>query len=141
MMTFPQIIRRTPRQRIDAAKYVKLINVKKGYNKKTGFGFIIAQAYSTHQWSPHHFRWVRNPLRFRYVTMVEFLDDKLHCRVSCSCPDFTYSGAEFVLHKKGAAEIEYSNGEAPTVRNPNMHPLCCKHLVKLYMTIKSQITK
>lgn len=139
MMTLPQIIRRTPRQRIEAAKYVKLLNIKKGYNEQ-GHGFIAAQTYSTHVWSPATYSWVRSRDRSKYISVVVFVDNSLHCKVSCSCPDFTFR-SEVALAEQGAADIEYSNGQPPTSTNPNMVPQTCKHIVRLYLSIKDKIKK
>ena len=138
MMTLPQIIKKTPRQRIEAAHYVKLLQIKRGYNED-GLGFIAAQTYSTHEWNPSLHSWVRSRNRPKYISVVLFLDNKLHCKVSCSCPDFTYSGAEYILNKRGAADIEFSNGEAPSIKNPGMRPMCCKHIVRMYLSIKDKI--
>jgi hypothetical protein len=42
---------------------------------------------------------------------------------------------EYALSKRGAARIEYSNGEAPIEKNPQLIPGCCKHLYYLAQTL------
>jgi hypothetical protein len=70
------------------------------------------------------------PKWFKYVTTIEFHPKKA-VKLSCSCSDFKYR-AEYALHKYGAADLRYSNGEPPLVRNPGAKPMCCKHLIALY---------
>lgn len=137
MLTFPQIIRKTSKLRKLNATYVKLTRLKVGYNRK-GQAFIAAQSYSTHVFDPKKLKPVKSLNRTRYVTSVTFLNNKLQVRCSCSCPDFTYR-AEYALSKRGAAEIEYSNGEAPVTTNPGLVPMCCKHLVAVYEHIKEKL--
>jgi len=137
MMTLSQIVKRTTRPRLEAARYVKLIRIKKGRDLD-GTAFIAAQTYSTHTWSPSLHSWIRNRNSPKYISVVKFLDRKLHCQVSCSCGDFTFR-FETALNKRGAAEIEYSNGEDPVMTNPTLRPQACKHIVRLYLSIRDQI--
>ena len=129
MLTLPQIIRRTTRLRHEGAKYVRITDMKKGYDSK-GRGYVACASYSTHiigeDGRPH-----RNPDPQKYVTVFVFLDQQLHVQMSCSCADFTYRW-ETALHGKGAAEIEYSTGEYPLQTNPSMRAACCKHAVALF---------
>ena len=48
----------------------------------------------------------------------------------CDCEFYLYN-SEVALHKYGAADIYYSNGEPPLVTNPGMTPLVCKHGIVL----------
>ena len=43
------------------------------------------------------------------------------------------------LHKKGAADIEYSNGQMPDITNPGLHVQQCKHLCALYFRIRNKL--
>lgn len=45
------------------------------------------------------------------------------------------------MNHKQAADIEYSNGELPVIRNPQMRPAQCKHLVALFNKIKDQLPR
>lgn len=135
-LTFPQIIRKGGHHREENAQFVKIVRLKTGYTPD-GYAFAACQSYSTHHITAKGYK-VLNATRQRYVTVVKFLDAQLHCSLSCSCDDFKYSW-EQVLHTKGAAELEYSNGEAPDVRNPLYQVGCCKHLVALYWQIKDRI--
>lgn len=53
-----------------------------------------------------------------------------HVKVSCSCEFFMYN-SEYALHKWGAANIRYSNGEPATFTNSDNFPILCKHLYAL----------
>lgn len=129
MLTLKQIIRKTDPFRKEGANYVRILQVKKGYNS-LGQGFIASSSYSTHVLDSHG-KPHRNERPDRYVTVITFLDRKLHVSCSCSCPDFKFSW-ETALSYKGAAEIEYSDGEAPDVKNPRYRTGQCKHLFALY---------
>lgn len=137
MLTFTQILKRTPTPRVLAARFVRIVKLKTGHSRTTGRAYAACQSYSTHHLDAHGHA-IRNKDKQQYVTVVEFLDNKLHVNVSCSCPDFTFT-AEVALAQRGAADIEYSNGEAPDIRNPHRIPLCCKHLVALYNRIEPTI--
>lgn len=132
MLTLPQIIKRTTRLRHEGAKYVRMTDVKKGYDSK-GRGYVACASYSTHIIN-NEGRPVKNPNPQKYVTVFVFLDEQLHVQMSCSCADFTFRW-ETALHEKGAAEIEYSNGDMPMSTNPQMRAACCKHCVSLFNRI------
>lgn len=136
MLTLKQIIKRTRPDRIMNARFVKITKLKTGYSR-SGRAYAACQSYSTHHITPEG-RLVPHKDHTRYVTVIEFLDARLRVNVSCSCDDFKYR-AEYALHTHGAADIEYSNGEAATTTNPNNTPQCCKHLVSLYNRIKHKL--
>lgn len=81
------------------------------------------------------------PMR-KYMTTVECVEpgkfikarDAL-VKVSCQCDDY-WSTWEFALHRKGAADIIYSNGEPCDVRNPKFIPGCCKHIFAVLKGIR-----
>lgn len=64
-----------------------------------------------------------------YVSTIEVLPSS-KVIVSCSCQDFMYTW-EVALSLKGAARIEYSNGDQPNEKNPRNVPGACKHLVAI----------
>lgn len=140
MLTMPQIIRGVDYRRRESAKYTKIIYQKRGWDSR-GLGFVACKSYSTKEWDPNKQRYVPNPrIKSRYVTVIIFLDQRLHVEVGCSCPDFRYR-QEVALNHKRAAEVLYSNGELPKIRNPQMKVYCCKHLYKLWQTILPEIPK
>jgi hypothetical protein len=144
MLTLKQIIQRTAGRRKESAKYVRILQVKKGWDS-LGRGYVASASYSTHIWNPLKQKFVKNttgPNRKprRYVTVIVFLDPRLHVISSCSCADFKYRW-EVALNRKQAAEIEYSNGELPVIRNPSMRAAQCKHLIALYWKIEDQLPK
>lgn len=135
-MNLYQIIKKTDARRVAGAKYVKLTNVKVGYDED-GKAYIYCKSYSTHRLNEDG-QLVKNLEKRRYVTYIKFIDNKLNVIVSCSCDDFLFR-EEVALERKGAAEIYYSNGEMPTTTNPKLKPYCCKHLVALYNHIKPKL--
>ena len=144
MLTLPQIVKRVNKRRHESAKYVKIIHMKKGYDS-LGRGFVASASYSTKVFDHYRQKFVKNKTGKdgkpnRYVTVIIFLDTYLHVIVSCSCADFKYRW-EVALNHKQAADIEYSNGELPVIRNPSMRPAQCKHLVALFNRIKDQLPK
>lgn len=139
MLTLPQIVQRVNERRHQSAKYVRILQIKKGWDS-LGRGYVASASYSTKIWDPYKRKFVNNKERKRYVTVIVFLDPRLHVVVSCSCADFKYRW-EVALNHKQAAEIEYSNGELPVIRNPTMRAAQCKHLVALYNKIKDQLPK
>lgn len=136
MLTLHQIARRTNRLRQEGSRYVRIIDMKKGYDS-LGRGFVASASYSTHLIDQDG-RAIRNPHPHKYVTVITFLDSKLHVLVSCSCADFMYRH-EVALHSKEAAEIEYSNGAFPSVTNPGLRTGTCKHLLALYYKIRDKL--
>ena len=71
---------------------------------------------------------------YKYVCSVECLNDKSHVKVSCSCPDFCFSGNEFRLAQRGAADIIYGNGEPPQTK---ARAGCCKHIFMLVKELRT----
>lgn len=136
--TIEYLVKRTPRLRKRAARYVRITRLKFFHDKK-GKPVAACQSYSTHDVLPSG-RVVRRRTKVKYVTVIKLLNRKYHCVVSCSCPDFMFT-SEWVLHQKGSADIEYSNGEPPNVRNLFRRPMLCKHLVALYEKIKPELEK
>lgn len=55
-------------------------------------------------------------------------------KVSCNCPFFMYY-SEYALWTWGAANIRHSNGAPAVVRNPGNHPILCKHLTQVLMSM------
>ena len=51
-------------------------------------------------------------------------------KISCDCEAFKFF-FEVALHRRGAADIRFSNGEKPVVTNPQLTPGACKHCVRL----------
>jgi len=136
MLTLSQIIKKTGPLRIEGSKYVVITGMKKGFDS-LGRPFVAGASYTTHIIGPYG-KPIVNKIRHRYVTVITFLDRQLNVLVSCSCDDAQYR-TEYALHSKGAAEIEYSNGEYPSHTNPKLIPYCCKHVLGLYNKIKSQL--
>lgn len=136
MLTLPQVFAKTDKLRQENARFVRFLRSKKGHNSN-GQGFIAVQSHSYKKVDAHgviH----DEPAANKYVTIITFLDNKLHCNLSCSCPDFMYRW-EVALHNKKAADVEYSNGAAPNTTNPAQKPAMCKHLIAVYFKIQQHL--
>lgn len=122
MLTLKKIFSLTARQdleRFSRAVNVKVMNIKIGVSKSTGLRRFICRTQTPE----------KKALGFvlqKYVTTVDFKDNK-HVRISCSCPDFVFSGAEYNLAQKGAAILQYGNGQPPEAHK---QVYCCKHVVR-----------
>lgn len=75
----------------------------------------------------------------KHIVTVEAVNpgerlSKGNIKVSCECGDY-WSTWEVALKRAGAADIHYSNGEKPVVKNPSMRPGVCKHLYRMLESI------
>lgn len=123
MLTMRQIWKATPWDRKARAQNVRVVKLKYGMHKVAKVPVAAATTYSLEVDGG-------KPTWFQYVTAIQFLP-KRYVKVTCSCPDFCFRW-EYALHKQGAADIKFCNGEPPGVRNPGLIPGQCKHLVALY---------
>ncbi len=120
-LTARQLLQKTPKSR--RSEFVK-IEATKILKKKNGNRLIKSKVYST-----HNIQGIRkSPPYTKYIATVEI--DKKAVKVSCSCDDF-WSVWEYALTQKGAADIEYCNGQAPVEKNPRLVAGTCKHLYKI----------
>jgi hypothetical protein len=137
MLNIHQIARRVNRLRQEGARYVRFTDMKKGWLKASGNGYIAGASYSTHTIGSDG-RPKVNEDPSKYVTVIEFVDSELHVHVSCSCADFTYRW-EWALWNRGAGQIEFSNGDSPETTNPTYKPSMCKHAYAMYLKIKDKL--
>ena len=133
-MTMQAIMKFCPQQRRKLSTEVKIVATK--LRKKNGYPMFLAKTRSL---TDAKGRPVPAGRANVYLTSVEIYE-KRQVIVSCSCDDWTFFW-EFACNKKGAARIEYSNGEPPKEKNVNLVPGCCKHLYKVgtYMIEKGMI--
>jgi hypothetical protein len=134
-MKLDQIVVKTFGQRMANATYVKILKFKAGRDKK-GFAYAAAQTYSRQVVNVQG-KIVPATDKNKYVSKFTFLDKKLNVKCTCSCPDFMFT-FEWALARKGAADINFSNGDPPDDRNPGYRPGCCKHLIALRKLIKQK---
>lgn len=129
MKTLDAMLKLTTKDRVANSKFVKITKKPQAGYDQEGYGFIAAQMSSTHKFGPDG-KIVKNYNQNKYVALIRFLDTKGNVQVSCSCADNTFRW-EVANTKKGASEIEYSNGQAPIMTNPRNNPGLCKHLYVL----------
>lgn len=132
-LTVKQLLQNVEPGRKDKAKNVVLVGVKPGY-LKSGAPKINATAYSTANADG-----TSNKQKNRYKLVVYGTDPNQRLRdgavkVSCSCPDFTYT-YEVTLKNAGAADIVHSTGEPSDIRNPGQVRGVCCHLARLLVEI------
>lgn len=124
-MTMKQIISKAGPARKAAALYVDLVQTKVK-KSKAGNPLVVCKTRSS---TTLQGKAKAKGSASTYVSTVEVLPSS-KVIVSCSCQDFMFTW-EAALNLKGAARIEYSNGELPNEKNPSNVPGCCKHLVAL----------
>ncbi len=138
MLTIKQILKATPKVVLNLLHDVKITSIERKRNTKTGNPIVRAITYSMHD---AHGKVKAKPEK--YKTSVEGLmgaGSKVstkYVKVSCSCPHF-WSVCEVALNKQGAADIKYSNGELPHIKNPAMIPSVCKHLSALLTMVATR---
>lgn len=66
-----------------------------------------------------------------------FSDKGVRVKVQCTCEFFLFS-CEYALYKQGAADIHFSNGKRPNIRNPHRIPFVCKHLYRALLILKEK---
>lgn len=136
MLTLKQLMQRTDMDRKQRANYVKITGMKTGY-LKSGLAYVACKSYSTYRVGADG-KLVRTENPTHHVTVLTFIDKKLHVHFACSCLDVTYR-FEYANWYHGAAEIEYSNGEPPVVQNPRLRASLCKHGVALVEKVKPKL--
>ena len=65
----------------------------------------------------------------RYKVTIVLLNKAGHVQVDCECLAHPFWGGEVSLYMRKAAQILRSNGRPPRVRNPELHPWGCKHIL------------
>jgi hypothetical protein len=136
-MTVDRLLAKTRPQQIELSQNVVIKNVRFRHHKKSLNPVILCETYSK--------KTGKGASGYdKYVTYIEALHSKkgakfsqTFVKVGCSCPFFTFF-AEVALAKHGAADVFFSNGDPPVVRNPKERPLLCKHLVKLVGRVKDK---
>lgn len=134
-MKLDQLLKTSESMRKLNSKFVKVVNYKAGRDKK-GLAVAMAKTYTPLEFNVH-----RNVVpardKNRYVSAITFLDKNLNVEVTCSCPDYVYSGAEYNNAQVGASKIIYGNGEPPDA-SKSQKPSLCKHLIALRALVKEK---
>ena len=134
-MKMDQLVKGTNAMRRANSKFVKVLNYKAGKDKE-GRPTAMAKTYTPHEYNVHrHIVDARD--KKRYVSAITFIDKKLNVEVTCSCPDYVFSGAEYNNAQVGASKIRYGNGEPPDSSKPD-RPSMCKHLIALRALVKAK---
>ena len=141
MLTIKQILANTPRDRLFRSQYVLLSGLQfRAVKFDKDKNIILPPSYEvrtqTRLGSPMP-QYERGKI---YKTSVVSLDGRIpinngHVKVLCSCPDYLFTW-EVALHKYGAADIIYSNGEYPEIKNPLEIPGVCKHLAAFLIYLR-----
>lgn len=141
MITIQRIRKATPRQIFGNHDYSRVVKLSKGRTKD---GARFVRALTCSPWDNNGNRRINPPQYATSVVVIGravrrknasikygmLMNDYVKC--SCSCPYFTFYGCEVELWKRGAADIYYSNGKDPVIRNPAQRPWACKHLLALF---------
>ena len=116
---------------LDRAKKCRgtILNASYGEDRDGVFKQVIANTKCDH--GPYLTR-----IRFYYDTEGT-LPENPDVWVHCSCPLFKFS-LETCLAYHGSSEIKESNGRYPRIKNPDMDPYLCKHLVAIMARAKKK---
>ncbi len=114
-VTFADVLRGTPPNRFANAEKVHISKLKLT-RKGDQLTKAVANSYTPGSATS-------------YESEIQFLPNK-KIKLSCSCDDFVYR-FEWVLYRKGSADLVYGNGEAPDKTNPARTLGCCKHIVAM----------
>lgn len=127
-LTLRQLMRTTPKFRLETGKYEVTIKKFKKQKTKTGLPAMTAIANHKDPFMPN--KTVKD--REVYIIGLDSQDKPVtkqkRVMVSCNCEDFVYHGGEYAAALHGAARIIYGNGEPPVMTNPGNVPFLCKHL-------------
>jgi hypothetical protein len=134
-MKMDKLLKNTDAMRRANAKFVKVVNYKAGRDKDKR-PTAMAKTYTPHKYNLHY-HVVNDPDKKRYVSAITFLNPQLDVEVTCSCPDYVFSGAEYNNAQVGASKIRYGNGEPPDATKSD-RPSLCKHLVALRALVKER---
>ena len=117
------------------ARFVVFEQTKTGRHKTTGLNFVAAITHTPKVFQADGTLVEKEPDQINsYVSVITFIDKKANVHVACSCPDNLYRW-EYANTKSGASEIEYCNGDFPSIRNPSLRPSLCKHLYALAQSL------
>lgn len=132
MLTIKQLLRYVDKERHSrATKEVSVSGIKKARLKRNGNPIIKATTSTLYDHLGNKKRKVE-----KHQTSVELLlaegatKSKMYVKVSCDCAFHTFN-CEYALHKQGAADIKYSNGEPPKMKNTSLVPMTCIHTIAL----------
>jgi hypothetical protein len=119
----------------DMSKSVEVETVKKV--RLNGGGFI-AKVYNPESKTPGS-TYITSITGINTLTLKE---NEYGLKFSCSCPKFKFWN-ERALNFHGLADIRYSNGDDPDIKNPNFENIpdgvqLCKHLVALIQYLRSR---
>lgn len=109
---------------------VRLSRIELGRRKN---GNLVVRARATTD-GPSYTVWVECTSRDKEGNPEKLSKGKVKC--SCSCPYFVFWGCEVPLNYDGAANIKFSNGQPPVIRNPGMESRFCKHGLALFKVIR-----
>lgn len=136
MLTLKQFFQRTDRARKARAERVRITGMKTGH-LRSGLGYVASKSHSTHRLTAEG-KWEKVTKPNYHITVITFIDARLHVHVACSCEDNLYRW-EWANTQKDAAVIEYSNGDAPDYNNPTYRASMCKHMVALVNRVKPKL--
>lgn len=136
-LVLKDILKVTPDRYKERAESGRIRKMRRMVDNKTKDQIVLSQIYTA---KDHAGKIKADPeTHFQFIRQLErgkkLFNSK--CKVSCSCFDFLFVD-EVALFKKANADIFFSNGEDPVIKNPKMKPQFCKHLVKLVMEIRRQ---
>ena len=122
-----QLLRKVGKTQILNSKYVRIKRVQ--FNQEKNLFKIETQTYDpeTKQYRTHIQRIYPADRSYKGK-----LSDCPRIKVACNC-GFHLFFSEVSLAYQNAADIIYSDGSYPIVRNPSLKPWVCKHILKDFL--------
>ena len=119
-----QLLRKVGKTQILNSKYVRIKRVQ--FNQEKNLFKIETQTYDpeTKQYRTHIQRIYPADRSYKGK-----LSDCPRIKVACNCGNYLFC-AEVALSYHNAADIIYSDGSYPIIKNPSLKPQVCKHLLK-----------
>jgi hypothetical protein len=105
------------------------------------FKFFVPNKYNGWETYVQFSEWddVVGDITYNPVDSARLLIWSGNLRLHCPCPSYKFWGYQYLLTQKEAAIIP--EDRFPTIRNPNLQGVCCKHLRRVMKVLPFQSGK
>lgn len=130
-MTLDDLIALCPDEQFAKAKHTHLTNIRGRLIQGKRAITANARRWVNGKWHPYH------PVEIRSFSKDGLLSED-DVKVYCDCGFNVYWGQEYWLTKEDAADIRYSDGSRPDIRNPKGTIMLCHHILRLATLVKKK---
>ena len=125
-LTARRMLAVTPRKIFRNAEHVRVNRIRRRKGQNYGLAITTTEPGHATEKQPHYqIVEILSPAGER-----DFFTRNTKIKISCDCSHFKFR-CEAALHKYGAADIIFSNGEPAHQNNPRNIPWLCKHWVSV----------